>query len=84
MNISVPATLWAIGGLLVSLVYRILDAVGVVPTFTADFVLEIIADILTLLGLFGVIVDPTTEGVQDSNRAMGYDQPWSDENDYSP
>lgn len=76
------ATLWSIGSLVVSLVYRILDALGVVPTFTADFVLEIIADILTLLGLLGVIVDPTTDGVADSKRAMTYEQPWRDGDDY--
>ena len=78
------ATLWAIISLVVSLTYRILDAVGVFPPFTADFVLEIAADVLTLLGLLGVIVDPTTDGVPDSNRAMGYDQPWKDGVDYEP
>lgn len=78
------ATLWAIISLVVSLTYRILDAVGVIPPFTADFVLEIAADVLTLLGLLGVIVDPTTDGVPDSNRAMGYEQPWKDGEDYEP
>ena len=38
------ATLWAIISLVVGLVYRILDALGIVPAFTADFVLEIAAD----------------------------------------
>ena len=78
------ATLWAIGSLVVQLVYRILDAAGVIPAFTADFVLEIFADVLTLLVLLGVIVDPTTDGVQDSARAMGYEQPWKDGADYEP
>ena len=78
------ATLWAIISLVVSLTYRILDAVGVIPPFTADFVLEIAADVLTLLGLLGVIVDPTTDGVPDSVRAMGYEQPWKDGVDYEP
>ncbi len=78
------ATLWSIISLVVSLAYRILDAVGIIPPFTADFVLEIAADILTLLGLLGVIVDPTTDGVPDSKRAMGYEQPWKDGEDYEP
>ena len=78
------ATLWSIISLVVSLAYRILDAVGVIPPFTADFVLEIAADVLTLLGLLGVIVDPTTDGVPDSKRAMGYEQPWRDGDDYDP
>ena len=75
-------TLWAIISLAVSMVYRILDACGVVPAFDQDFVLEIAADLLTLLGLLGVIVDPTTDGVADSKRALGYEQPWNDEYDY--
>ena len=78
------AILWSIISLVVSLAYRILDAVGIIPPFTADFVLEIAADILTLLGLLGVIVDPTTDGVPDSKRAMGYEQPWKDGEDWAP
>ena len=84
MRFQNKATLWAIISLVVGLVYRILDALGIVPAFTADFVLEIAADVLTLLGLLGVIVDPTTDGVGDSVRAMGYEQPWKDGDDYEP
>ena len=75
-------TLWGIISLVVSLIFRILDACGVIPPFSQDFVLEIAADILTLLGLLGVIVDPTTDGVADSKRAMTYEQPWRDGDDY--
>lgn len=78
------ATLSAIIALVVSIVYRILDAVGVIPAFPKDFILEIAADILTLLGLLGIIVDPTTDGVADSVRAMSYEQPWRDGEDYDP
>lgn len=76
------ATLWAIISLVVSMAYRILDACGVIPPFSQDFILEIAADVLTLLGLLGVIVDPTTDGVADSQRAMGYEWPWRDGDDY--
>lgn len=31
------------------------------------------------LRLIGVIVDPTTAGLGDSERAMGYAEPWDDE-----
>lgn len=82
LRIQNKATLWAIISLVVGLVYRILDALHVIPPFTADFVLEIAADILSLLGLLGVIVDPTTDGVGDSKRALSYEQPWKDGEDY--
>ena len=29
-------------------------------------------------GLIGVIVDPTTAGLGDSERATGYAEPWDD------
>ena len=34
--------------------------------------------IFALLVILGIVVDPTTEGVQDSNRAMSYTEPWKD------
>ena len=33
---------------------------------------------LTFLGLIGVIGDPMTAGLGDSERAMGYEEPWDD------
>ena len=78
LRLQNKTTLWAIISLVVSLIFRILDACGVIPPFSQDFVLEIAADILTLLGLLGVIVDPTTAGVGDSERALGYAHPWAD------
>ena len=82
LRLQNKTTLWAIISMVISLVYRILDAFGVIPPFSQDFILEVAADILTLLGLLGVIVDPTTDGVADSDRAMGYEQPWRDGDDY--
>lgn len=34
-----------------------------------------------LLVILGVVVDPTTAGVGDSERAMSYDEPWQDVTD---
>ena len=72
-------TLTAIVSLVVSIVYQVLNAVGVIPAIRQQMILEIAANVLTVLGLLGVIVDPTTSGISDSNRAMLYEQPWSDE-----
>ena len=67
--------------LIVSFVYTLCDMLGIIPEFSQEYVLNIVNQVLTLLGLFGVIVDPTTEGASDSKRAMGYDKPWSDYTD---
>ena len=34
--------------------------------------------VFALLVILGVVVDPTTAGVSDSIRAMGYSEPWQD------
>ena len=34
--------------------------------------------VMTFPGLIGVIVDPTTAGIGDSERALGYEEPWDD------
>ncbi len=30
----------------------------------------------------GMVIDPITANVEDSNRAMGYEKPWNDETDW--
>ena len=50
----------------------------VFPDVTRNNVIEILNQILTFLGLIGVLVDPTTAGLGDSERAMGYEEPWDD------
>ena len=65
--------------LIVGFVFNLLKMFDVVPVVTENTVMNIVGQVLTLLGLLGVIVDPTTAGIEDSNRAMGYDEPWKDE-----
>lgn len=35
--------------------------------------------VFALLVILGIVVDPTTDGLGDSVRAMGYQEPWKDE-----
>jgi len=44
----------------------------IVPPIGESAVMEIITTLLGLLTMLGVIVDPTTDGVSDSARAMEY------------
>ena len=64
--------------LIVWFVFNILRAFDVSPVVTESLVMNIAGQVLTLLGLIGVIVDPTTAGVGDSERALGYEEPWED------
>ncbi len=58
--------------LIVALVYRILAAFEVFPAISESEIGELINMAVNILALFGVIVDPTTEGISDSERAMTY------------
>lgn len=35
--------------------------------------------VFALLVILGIVVDPTTAGIGDSDRAMEYEEPWQDE-----
>ena len=64
--------------LIVGFVYSLLALFDVFPAVTRSLVVQLLNQILTFLGLIGVIVDPTTAGLGDSERAMGYEVPWDD------
>lgn len=66
--------------LIVGFVFNFLKLFDIVPVVTENLIMNIVGQVLTFLGLIGVIVDPTTEGVKDSNRAMTYEVPWDDNN----
>lgn len=40
-----------------------------------DKLLAVVNALFALLSILGVVVDPTTQGVGDSQRAMGYETP---------
>ena len=64
--------------LIIGFVYSMLALFDVFPEVTQSLVLQLMNQVLTFLGLIGVIVDPTTAGISDSERAMGYAEPWDD------
>ena len=61
--------------LIVAFVYNLLAAFGVELPVTQDKVMGIAGTVITLLTGLGVLIDPTTPGVADSDRAMLYDEP---------
>ena len=71
-------TLTAIILALVALVYQVLGLFGVVPKISQDELTTVIGMVINLLCLLGIVVDPTTDGVSDSARALTYDKPRAD------
>lgn len=64
--------------LIAGFVYSMLALFDVFPEVTQSLVMQLTNQVLTFLGLIGVIVDPTTAGIGDSERALGYEEPWDD------
>ena len=64
--------------LIIGFVFNMLKLFDVYPAVTENQIVNIVTQVLTFLGLIGVLVDPTTAGLGDSDRAMGYVEPWDD------
>lgn len=62
-------------GFIVATIYQLLAMFDVAPIVTQGEVMQIVAAVLQLLSLLGVIVDPTTKGMGDSERALAYTEP---------
>jgi len=63
---------------IVTFIYTMLGMFDVAPAITQNSVMNVINAILMMLCLMGVIVDPTTNGLGDSDRAMTYEEPYKD------
>ena len=71
----------AFASLCISFIYGMLDLFEIVPGLPEGRTVEFIQSVLTVMGLLGIITDPTTAGIGDSERALGYDEPWNDTGD---
>jgi phi LC3 family holin len=58
--------------LVVAFVYQVLGLFGVVPSISEDSVVNLFTMLVNILAFVGVVVDPTTDGFNDSDRAMLY------------
>ena len=59
---------------------QVLELFGVNVDFTnvSKELLGIIETVFVILAIIGVITDPTTAGISDSERALGYSEPNDD------
>ena len=63
----------------------VVQAIAAVFGWTLDFsnligkLIAVVDAVFALLVILGIVVDPTTAGVADSKRAMGYDEPYRDQ-----
>jgi len=66
-------------------VILLIQAVGAVFGVTWDFgelsskLIAVVNAVFVVLAILGIVTDPTTAGIKDSNRAMGYSEPYKDD-----
>jgi phi LC3 family holin len=75
VRLKQPAFWIATIPVVISFVYSVLALAGVVPSITEESVQNLFIMAVSLLAQLGIVVDPTTKGVSDSDRAMNYDKP---------
>ena len=75
LRLKNKATLISLIGVTLSFVYTLLGTIGIVPSVTEDSLHTICLTLVEVLAAVGIVVDPTTQGIEDSNRALSYDAP---------
>ncbi len=75
LRLQNKATLSTLLLALVAFAYQVLGIVGVVPGLSQDAATNLVAVLVNVLLALGIVVDPTTSGVGDSQDAMLYDEP---------
>lgn len=58
--------------LIITFIYQLLSALDFVAPISESEISQLVAMLVNILAFFGVLVDPTTEGINDSERAMTY------------
>ena len=74
LRLQNKVTLLAILGDIVAIVFSVISLIQT-KEFTYESVMHIISLVVEVLVLLGIVVDPTTEGMDDSVKARGYEKP---------
>ncbi len=69
------ATLIALVGAVIAFVYQILGILGYVAPINEDTAIQFMGIALNMLYTLGILVDPTTAGIGDSEQALTYEEP---------
>jgi phi LC3 family holin len=60
---------------IITVVYAILSVFNVIPAVAEETIVKGFMALMSVLATLGIVVDPTTKGIKDSDRAMTYDKP---------
>lgn len=63
---------------IITVIYALLSLLDIVPAIAEETAVKGFYAIISILTVLGVVIDPTTKGVNDSERALRYDVPYED------
>ena len=75
VRLKQPAIWIATIPVVITFAYSILALADIVPTVTEERIQNLFLTVVTILAQLGIIIDPTTKGICDSECAMKYDKP---------
>lgn len=78
LRIKNKVTLTALVMAVIAFVYQMLGIFGIVVPVSQSDVVNLASLIITILVSVGVVVDPTTSGAGDSDKALGYEEPYKE------
>ncbi|WP_281671997.1 phage holin [Pseudoramibacter alactolyticus] len=67
---------------LVHIVYKLIDIIQLLLSHNfvpQDMVMDVVQLVIGVFVLLGIVVDPTTKGIKDSDQAMTYEKPADDQ-----
>lgn len=70
-----PVFVTSLCAFVISTIYQLLAMFEIAPAVTEDTILKYVASAIEILTLMGILVDPTTKSINDSERALGYEEP---------
>jgi phi LC3 family holin len=59
----------------IAFLYMLLSVFGITPKISENNLVNVLLTFISSLAELGILVDPTTPGTSDSERALSYDAP---------
>ena len=75
LRFKTKTPLLAMAGAVATFIYQMLALLGVTPKISQDMLVQLISLLINVLVALGIVVDPTTSGISDSEQALTYKEP---------
>ena len=78
LRLQNKVTLTSLVLLIITFIYQFLGILGITSSVSEDTITQLVLLLVDVLAAIGVVTDPTTKGLSDSEQAMDYVEPKED------